>query len=380
MNWVALKMLVGDRLKYVALVAGVAFAALLITQQASILVGFALRTGAWVRDTKVADLWIMDQQVEFTEDIKPMLETSLSRVRGIDGVAWAVPMYKNFVNAQMADGTRRNVRVIGIDDATLVGGPPEMTAGTLADLRRDRGVLMNSERPITLDRTPGKPPIQVGDPLSLNDYEVRVVGTYKASTEFFWEPVLYTTFSRAKFIYTDQRKTVMYILVKVREGHAIGDVARRIAAQTGHQAITSEQFEHNTMWWLLNKTGILINFGITVGMGMAIGILIAGQTFFTFVLDNLRYFATLMAMGADRGTILRMLLVQVTVVAGLGYGLGVGGASLTGLLLADVGLAFKMSWHIALAGGIAVFICCGIAGFLGAWRVLRLEPAVVFKS
>jgi hypothetical protein len=37
---VALKMLTGDRLKYFGLIAGIAFAALLIAQQASILAGF----------------------------------------------------------------------------------------------------------------------------------------------------------------------------------------------------------------------------------------------------------------------------------------------------------------------------------------------------
>lgn len=380
MNWVALKMLIGDRLKYVALVAGVAFAALLITNQASILVGFAYRTGAWVRDTDVADLWVMDEQVEFTEDIKPMLETALGRVRGVEGVQWAVPLYKNFVNAQMADGTRRNVRVIGLDDATLTGGPPIMVQGSLADLRRDRGVLMNVEAPVRLDRTPGSPEVKVGDTVTLNDYEVVVVGTYRSSTEFFWEPVLYTTYSRAKFIYTDQRKTLQYVLVKVKPDADVATVAQRIFDQTGHRALTSAQFEDQTMWWILNKTGILINFGITVAMGMAIGILVAGQTFFSFVLDNLRHFAALMAMGADRYTVLRMLLVQVLVVAGLGYGLGLGGAAAAGMLFSKAGLAFQMSWQITVAGGVAVFVCCLIAGLLGAVRVLRLEPAVVFKG
>jgi putative ABC transport system permease protein len=380
MNWVALKMLIGDRLKYIALVAGVAFAALLITNQASILVGFAQRTGAWVRDTDVADLWVMDAQVEFTEDIKPMLETALGRIRGVEGVQWAVPLYKNFVNAQMADGTRRNVRVIGLDDATLTGGPPIMAEGTLGDLRRDRGVLMNEAAPLTLDRTPGSPPLKVGDALTLNDYEVVVVGTYRSSTEFFWEPVLYTTYSRAKFIYTDQRKTLQYVLVKVQPNVDVAAVAARIRANTGHQALTGPQFEDQTMWWILQKTGILINFGITVAMGMAIGILVAGQTFFSFVLDNLRHFAALMAMGADRFTILRMLFVQVLVVAGLGYGLGLGGAAAAGMLFSKAGLAFQMSWEITVAGGLAVFVCCLIAGCLGAYRVLTLEPGVVFKG
>ena len=54
MNFVALKMLVGDRLKYVALVAGVAFAALLITQQASIFMGYTGQIGVWIRETAPA--------------------------------------------------------------------------------------------------------------------------------------------------------------------------------------------------------------------------------------------------------------------------------------------------------------------------------------
>ena len=83
MNFVALKMLIGDRLKYIALVAGIAFAALLITQQASIFLGYTLRTGSWIRETSAsqADLWVMDPQVQFSEGPKPLSDTALQRVR-----------------------------------------------------------------------------------------------------------------------------------------------------------------------------------------------------------------------------------------------------------------------------------------------------------
>ena len=64
---IALRMLLGDRLKYAGLVAGLAFAALLITQQASIYYGFTERIGSWVRDTGQADLWVMDPDVELVE-------------------------------------------------------------------------------------------------------------------------------------------------------------------------------------------------------------------------------------------------------------------------------------------------------------------------
>ena len=96
MNFVALKMLIGDRMKYLSLVAGLAFASLLVTQQASIFTGYSLRTGAWLRDTGVADLWVFDEQAEFADDFKLLLDTSLNRVRGIEGVRWAPANVQEF--------------------------------------------------------------------------------------------------------------------------------------------------------------------------------------------------------------------------------------------------------------------------------------------
>lgn len=382
MNYVALKMLIGDKMKYLALVAGVSFAALLITQQASIFMGFSLRTGTWIRETSVADLWVMDEQVEFSEDFKPVSETMLQRVRGIDGVAWAVPMFKNYLRTRLPDGTLVQTRIVGLDDATLTGGPPEIIEGSLADLRQDRAVLVNIEHAndaLRLKRD-GNRPLRIGDRISINDNEAVVVGFYRAAREFFWDPVLYTTYSRALSWAPPQRKQLTYVLVKVREGVDPLVVADTIRNATGLAAYTNGQFERRTTDEILAKTGILVNFGITITLGFIIGLLVAGQTFYTFVLDNLRHFGALKAMGLGNGRVLTMLSAQVLVVAMIGYGLGVGAAAIAGKALSVVDLAFTMTWPIVLAGGGAVLVCCFIAGVLGMIRVVRLEPAVVFKS
>ncbi|MDX1973746.1 MAG: ABC transporter permease, partial [Candidatus Sumerlaeia bacterium] len=92
---VALAMLMQDRLKYLSLIGGIAFAALLMTQQAGIFMGLTYQTGAPVRNTTGDyDLWLMDSQVEFSEESKPLLDTTVDRVRGVEGVEWAVPYYK----------------------------------------------------------------------------------------------------------------------------------------------------------------------------------------------------------------------------------------------------------------------------------------------
>lgn len=378
---IALLMLVGDRMKYIALVAGVAFASLLVTQQASIFSGYSRTTGSWIRDTAVADLWVIDPQVRFADDIKPMNDTTLNRVRGITGVQWAVPMYKGYLKARLPDGTIEQVRVVGLDDATLMGGPPTMLSGELKDLRRDRAVLVRRS-----DLTDGlkmqtRPEILgVGDRLSLNDNEVEIVGEYASTPEFFWEPVIYTTYSRALSLAPRERKLLTYILVKVAPGTEVREVQAAIASATGMDALTGAEFEKRTADYIVVKTGILINFGITIMLGFVIGVLVAGQTFYSFVLDNIRHFGALKAMGTSNWTVMRMLVLQVLVVGLLGFGIGAGAAALTGLAFSSVGLAFYMRWEIPVFGGLAVIGCCLAAGMLGMVRVLTLEPAVVFKS
>lgn len=382
MTWVALKMLVGDRLKYLALVAGVAFAALLITQQASIFTGYSMRTGSWVADLQWADLWVMDPQVRFADDIKPIGDTSLQRVRGVPGVESAVPMFKGYIKCRLPDGTLLQSRVVGLDDATLAGGPPEVVGGTLELLRRDKAVLVNDadladklRLTFAEDR-----PLTVGERISLNDTEAIVVGTYRATPEFFWEPVIYTTYSRALDLAPPERKLMQYVLVKLRPGADRAEVAERISRTTGLDARTPGDFQWDAATYIINKTGILVNFGMTIGLGFVIGLLVAGQTFYTFVLDNLRHFGALKAMGASNATVLRMLVIQVVVVGLVGYGIGLGAASATGVLFDRIGLAFRMTWHIPAIGAVAVLLCCLAAGLFGMVKVLRLEPAIVFKG
>src|SRR5919108_351824 len=99
MSWIALKMLTGDRAKYLGIIFGVAFASLLMAQQMSMFVGVMLRTTSQIRDVQEADLWVMDPRVQYVEEIKPLPDTDLQRVRGVPGVAWAVPLAKGLVQA-----------------------------------------------------------------------------------------------------------------------------------------------------------------------------------------------------------------------------------------------------------------------------------------
>jgi putative ABC transport system permease protein len=384
MNSIAIKMLVGDRAKYLGIIMGITFASLLITQQLAIFFGLMSRTYGAISDLALPDIWVMDQKVQFIDDVKPLQDTELYRVRGIEGVEWAVPLYKGLLKARLGTGEFQTCNVIGLDDATLIGGPPEMAEGTLADLRRADGVIVDEIGANTKLAKPnpgGKDiPLKVGDTLELNDHRAIVVGICRVSRTFQSHPVVYTTYSRAMSFAPRERKLLSFVLVKAAPGITPQALSDRIAKTTGLLALTSQGFKDRTFNYFMKNTGIPVNFGIAVVLGFIVGTAIAGQTFYNFTLDNLKHFGALKAMGASNGLLLRMILLQSIVVGVVGYGLGVGLAAMIGYFTGNTELAFKMPMGLLVFTGIVVLVICALASMISMRKVMKLEPAIVFKS
>ncbi|MCU0574412.1 MAG: ABC transporter permease [Syntrophobacteraceae bacterium] len=385
MYLVALKMLMGDRGKYLGLIMGLTFAALLITQQSSIFTGLMTRTFSFIDDLSQPDIWVMDPKVQFIDDVKPLQDTELLRVRGVTGVEWAVPLYKGLLKARLEDGNFQIVNVLGLDDATLIGGPPTMIQGRLSDLRGQDSIIVNDvgaeTRLAKRPREPGgKPvPLQVGDVLEINDRRAVVVGICRVSRTFQSQPVIYTTYNRAMTFAPRERKLLSFILVKAADGSDVGELARKIAQSTGLAAYTAEEFKKLSFDFYMKNTGIPINFGIAVMLGFFIGTAIAGQTFYNFTLENLRYFGTLKAMGTTNAVLLRMIVLQALVVGVQGFGLGIGGAALFGYLMRGTQLAFRLIPEILILAGAAITVIVIFSALISIRKVMKLEPAIVFK-
>jgi len=386
MNLIGLKMLAGDSAKYVGMIIGITLGSLLITQQIGTFLGIMSRTYSAITDLAVADVWVMDPKVQFIEDVKPLQDTQLYRVRSVDGVAWAVPLYKGQLRARLDDGNFQNVIVYGLDDATLIGGPAVMIEGNLTDLRRNEAILVDvvgaAGKLAKPSPIPGlhPRPLRIGDTVEINDNRAVVVGICKAARTFQSQPVVYTTYSRAMRFAPQERKLLSFILVKAQAGQDTTALTERIRRATGLAAYTGAEFKAMTVMYFLKNTGVPFNFGIMVLLGFLVGTLVAGQMFYNFTLDNLRHFGALKAMGATNGTLLRMVLVQAAIVGVVGYGLGVGVAALFGYSLRYTELAFMLPWWLLVFTAGAVCFICLLSAALSLHRIMRLEPAVVFKS
>jgi putative ABC transport system permease protein len=379
MNWIALKMLTGDRSKYYGLVFGVTFATLLMAQQTSIFMGIMKRTASQILDVRDADIWVMDNKVRYVDEVPGLPDTALERVRGVAGVQWAVKMYKGQVRARLTDGNFRAVILFGLDDTSLVGAPQEMIAGQVSDLRQPDAVIIDKAGYEYL--WPDEP-YRLGRTFEMNDHRAVLVGVCTASPPFTTLPVIYTRYSQTTWYVPRERDTMSFVMAKPKPGVTPSEACRQIEKQTGLMALTQNQFFWKNIGYFLSSTGIPVNFGITISLGFIIGVAIAGQTFYLFTIENLKQFGALKAMGLSNRRIVGMILLQALVVGLMGYALGLGLAALffesTSHITALAGL--HLYWQVMVGSGVAVLLIIVLASLLSIRRVLVLEPAVVFRG
>src|ERR671923_1154218 len=155
MNFVALRMLTGDRAKYFGLIFAIAFCTFLLENQSSIFANIMRRTASQILDVTDAEVWVMDPQTEYWEQTKPLKDTDLTRVRGVPGVEWAVRLFKGTPVARTPSGKFAVAFVIGLDDATLAGAPRNMFMGSWQRLREPDSVIVDRAGYILL--FPGEP-------------------------------------------------------------------------------------------------------------------------------------------------------------------------------------------------------------------------------
>jgi len=224
-------------------------------------------------------------------------------------------------------------------------------------------------------------PIGIGDHFEINDFEARVVAICETERSFFGNAFVYTTFDRALEYKPPERKNLNYIIVEPVKNQDINELVKKIESDTGLRAYTTDGFALSTIAWFFKNTGIPISFGTTVCLGFLVGVAVAGQTFYTFILDNMPHFGVLKAMGASNGLLYRMMALQAFSVGFIGYGLGVGIAALFGHIVLQIGNPpFYLPGIWLFLTFLGTLFICSFSVWLGMRRIRMLEAATVFRG
>ncbi len=372
---IGFKLLVNDRGKFAALLVGITFAAFLMVMMTSMFAGILIRSSATILNVG-APIWVLDPAVNTPVSSIPMPDYVLDAVRSLPGVQYAVPLYSGGAQVKLRNGTYQAVSVIGLDDTSLYGRP-ELVSGKIDDIFAENAFIVVDDAEFVKLGNP-----TIGTRFELNDHLGVVTGIARVSTAgLFGVPTLYTTYTRAITYIPSTRFTISYILVQPKNSGAIARIKQQVAS-LGYQALTENEFIDKVSTFYKYQTGMGINVLLMTVISFIVGLSISGQTFYTFILENLEKFGALKAIGAKGHELVLMILFQATLTAMTGFGLGVGLAALI-ITLARLRLpdyaAMITYTNIGLAFVMVVLIAA-ISSYIGVRKVIRIEPFDIFRS
>lgn len=378
----ALKMLIKNRASFIGVIFGIFLATLLISQQSAIFLGLTSRSYRIVTDNPLPNIWAMDPATESDDRMRGMPDGYLDIVRSIPGVEWAVPMNVVFAPLVTQTGIFEVSMLYGIDDATLIGAPMNIVEGNRMDLRREGGIIVdvysaNGVLAKTLaDGT--KVPLKVNDTLEINGHRAVVAAISKITPGFYPQPIIFTTFQEFRK-FTDPKAQIGFIAAKTKAGANVKQVLKQINSHPGLKGLTTQELKWSIVRAFL-RTGILINFGLSVALGMVIGFSIAGQIFYQMTLANLPHFALIKALGGTQKMLLHMIIAQTLVAGVIGFTLGIMATLLWGEATRNTTLAFYFPWELFLFTSVLVLLICIVMAALSIRRVFKVDPKMLMGT
>lgn len=368
---VGLRMMFHDRLKLLGTVAGVVFAVVLAVQQLAILVGLLQRNTMFV-DNAGADLWLAPPSTDTLQPGDTLTTSVLSRARTTPGVALAVPLVYAGATIKKSDGGSEPVTLIGTELPALLGGPWNIVAGDPAQLSYpDTLFFEDSER----DTYGG---INLNSVREVNGYNMRVGGFTWGLLPFgpayaFGEVDLVRTLVRLP---SDRMN---YVLVKVRDGEGLQEAKAALAARVPEvKVLTRQEFSRAIVSSVLRQQ-LGLSFGVSTCFGLVIGFVIVSLSMFSSVLDNLREFGTLKAMGCTNTDLTGLLVVQSVGYALLGSFVGLGVVTFMTEGIRGPKLV-PLVPNVVIACVPAVMLTlCALASGLALLRIRKIEPGMVFR-
>ncbi len=371
----ALKLLLSDRGKFATLVIGITFSVFLMMLMTSMFFGIIQHSAANIINVG-AKMWVMDPDVQTPQNAIPMPDYVLDAVRSIPGVEYAMPLYVGSGLVHLNNGSYQAATVVGLDDATLFGRP-NLIQGKIVDIYRNDGFIVVDDGNYAKLDSP-----KIGTTFEINDHRGVITGIARVSIGgLFGLPTLYTTYTRATQDLPSTRYLTSFILVQPKSDGDVGPIEGAVK-KLGYLAVTDQQFVQRNDRFYEFQTALGTNILIMTLISFIVGLSIAGETFYMFVLDNLERFGALKAIGAKGGELVQMIFFQSLVVGFLGFGLGV--------LLSSALIAFGKFripnyaavityQNLLLALGMVLVISV-FSAYLGIRKVIRIDPFSVFRG
>lgn len=371
---IARRNLFHDRVRFAITLVGISFSVVLILVQVGIYLGMMYNTSSIIEHTD-ADIWITSRNNRNFDFSMPFPEHRENRAREVPGVAWTKKLILVWSLMKLQGGGSENVEMVGFDPESGIGGPWQMVAGKVRDVKFHRGVIVDESSAAKLGK------LRIGDYREVIDKKVRIVGICRGARRITTAPVLFTAYRTAQALNPWIAHQTVFVLVKAGPGVDVRALRDRLARRMNLEDVyTRDQFISATRHYWTFSTGMGIAFGFTILMGIIVGAVIVSQTIYGATIEHLREFGTLKALGAANRMVYGIILQQAMLSGLLGYLIGfainfavVRGYSSTGQLIIQ-------PWQLFAADFLITEFTCIAASLISVRRAMRVDPMEVFRA
>jgi len=369
---VGARMMFHDKLKLAGTLFGVIFAVVLTNQQVGVFLGLLSKNTMFI-DHAGADLWIVPGSTETLQAGKPVPMDALYQARTTPGVAWAEPLLFGGATVSLPAGGSEPVTLVGTKSPAFRGGPWNIVAGSVTALRRpDTMIFEDSQR----DQLGG---LNLGSVREVNGHST-VVGGFTWGLLPFAPAYAFAEYDHARELMGTPSDETSFVLVGVAPGANRDSVARALQARVSRNLVLSApEFHSRVLRYLLVQTGIGATTGMSTLFGLLIGLIIVSLSMFSAVIDNIREFGTLKAIGCRNRDLALLLLVQSSVYALLGSLIGLRMVALMVENMHSPKFALVLPWQAYAGTPLLMVLLCGLASLLALTRIRNIEPAMVFR-
>lgn len=255
----------------------------------------------------------------------------------------------------------------------LIGADPDGFGGPWR-LARGRGVGASGE--VVLDAGfAAAHGYAVGGTIQVLGHRLRIVGLTPDSRALGNGGWMFVSLGDARELIGSDGSS--FVLIRTDEPETVAD---RIRSQLGLEALTPAALAEGDRALYDDTMGSVVR--VMLATAFAAGTLIVALSVYSSIVERIREYGILKALGADRLRLLRVIVSQTGSLATLGTIVGVGGFLVAKQALA----AWLPEYHVELqpstvvAAAAAVVAMALLAAVVPARRVGRLDPAGVYRG
>ncbi|KAF0221874.1 MAG: hypothetical protein FD174_205 [Geobacteraceae bacterium] len=375
MFYVALRILLYDKIRSFITLLGVVFAVGLIFAQLGIFLGL-METSSVIIDHTPGDIWVTSKNSKNFDFSQPFPEYLYHHVRSEDGVQWAEKLIVTWALIKQKEGGTEQIEIVGYNPDSGVGGPWEMKAGDIRNVKNGNFAIVDESAMRRLGN------IRVGEYRDILFRRLQIVGISRGAKSFTTAPLVFTSYKLAQGLvgWIGPDNTV-FVVAKAAPGYSVATVVERLKKRLkGVDVYTKEAFSMKTRLYWAVETGVGFSFMLTILISFFVGMLIVGQTIYNSTVEHIKEFGTLKALGASNFEIYKIIFSQALINALAGYLLSLIITILSVKIYESTDMVMVVKgWVNLLVLGLTLLMCVS-AAFVSIRKIKKIDPAILFRG